>query len=88
MSLVSPCLCCSLLVHFSSRLEPQLGINTVRADGMGLSFAMKIDTALDIITQLSEQGRVVRPFLGLSFFFFSFCFPGGLVPDSETNIQG
>jgi len=55
---------------------------------MGLSFAMKIDTALDIITQLNEQGRVVRPFLGLSFFFFSFCFPGGLVPDSETNIQG
>lgn len=42
-----------------------IGINTVKVESSGLSFSMRVDSAMEIISQLNEEGRVVRPFLGL-----------------------
>ncbi|TPX63369.1 hypothetical protein SpCBS45565_g06640 [Spizellomyces sp. 'palustris'] len=40
-----------------------VGINTTRAESEGISFAIRVDNAMDIIHQLHTQGRVVRPWL-------------------------
>ncbi|KAJ3302705.1 Serine protease htra2, mitochondrial [Kappamyces sp. JEL0829] len=42
-----------------------IGINTTRAESEGISFAIRIDTALGMIKQLLLEGRVMRPFLGI-----------------------
>ncbi|KAI8614898.1 trypsin-like cysteine/serine peptidase domain-containing protein [Chytriomyces sp. MP71] len=42
-----------------------VGINTVRADSEGISFAIKVDHCLDMIAQLLSMGRIVRPWLGV-----------------------
>ncbi|KAJ3273576.1 hypothetical protein HDV01_004343 [Terramyces sp. JEL0728] len=42
-----------------------IGINTTRAESEGISFAIRIDTCLDMIQQLKKEGKVVRPYLGL-----------------------
>jgi len=42
-----------------------IGVNTIKVESSGLSFSMRVDSAMEIISQLSEEGRVVRPFLGL-----------------------
>lgn len=42
-----------------------IGINTTRAESEGISFAIRIDTTLDMIGQLIKEGRVMRPFLGI-----------------------
>jgi HtrA serine peptidase 2 len=42
-----------------------IGINTTRAESEGISFAIRTDTALDMIKQLVQEGRVTRPYLGL-----------------------
>ncbi|KAI9093465.1 trypsin-like cysteine/serine peptidase domain-containing protein [Phlyctochytrium arcticum] len=41
-----------------------VGINTQRAESEGISFAIRVDNAMDIIHQLHTEGRVVRPWLG------------------------
>ncbi|KAI8818499.1 trypsin-like cysteine/serine peptidase domain-containing protein [Fimicolochytrium jonesii] len=41
-----------------------VGINTTRAAGEGISFAIRADNALDLIHQLHNEGRIVRPWLG------------------------
>lgn len=44
-----------------------IGINTaVNAQGQGLGFAIPINTAKDVMEQLRTQGKVVRPWLGVS----------------------
>jgi len=43
-----------------------VGINTMKVAGAGISFAIPIDTAWQVIRQLSESGRVVRPYLGFT----------------------
>ncbi|KAK4533171.1 hypothetical protein CCYA_CCYA16G4053 [Cyanidiococcus yangmingshanensis] len=43
-----------------------IGINTLKAlSSDGISFALPIDLAKEVIQQLRQHGRVVRPFLGL-----------------------
>ncbi|KAJ3313649.1 hypothetical protein HDV04_001659 [Boothiomyces sp. JEL0838] len=42
-----------------------IGINTTRAESEGISFAIRVDTCLDMIQQLKKEGKVVRPYLGL-----------------------
>lgn len=43
-----------------------VGINSMKAQGSdGISFAIPIDTALQIIDQLMKRRKVVRPYLGL-----------------------
>ncbi|KAI8923214.1 trypsin-like cysteine/serine peptidase domain-containing protein [Entophlyctis helioformis] len=42
-----------------------IGINTTRAESEGITFAIRIDNALDMIRQLVHQGRVTRPWLGI-----------------------
>jgi len=43
-----------------------IGINTLKAlSSDGISFALPIDLAKEVIRQLRQHGRVVRPFLGL-----------------------
>ena len=42
-----------------------VGINTTRAESEGISFAIRVDNAMDIIEALVNHGRVVRPWLGL-----------------------
>ncbi|KAI9336283.1 trypsin-like cysteine/serine peptidase domain-containing protein [Obelidium mucronatum] len=41
-----------------------IGINTIRADSEGISFAIKIDHSLDMIKQLMEFGKITRPYFG------------------------
>lgn len=44
-----------------------IGINTaVNAQGQGLGFAIPINTAKQVMDQLRTQGKVVRPWLGVS----------------------
>jgi S1-C subfamily serine protease len=49
-----------------------VGINATRTEGEGIryvfitSFAIRIDTVLDMINQLLRKGRVVRPYLGIN----------------------
>ena len=43
-----------------------IGINTTRAESEGITFAIRIaDATMDMISQLRNEGRVVRPFLGI-----------------------
>jgi len=42
-----------------------IGINTIRTETSGLSFAIRIDTAMEFIRQLNEEGKIVRPWIGL-----------------------
>ena len=43
-----------------------IGINTaIRADGMGIGFAIPIDKAKSIASQLQRDGRVAHPYLGV-----------------------
>ncbi|KAJ3113776.1 Serine protease htra2, mitochondrial, partial [Nowakowskiella sp. JEL0407] len=42
-----------------------IGINTTRAEGEGISFAIRADNALGIIDQLLNKGHVVRPWIGV-----------------------
>ncbi len=43
-----------------------IGINTMTIKGgEGLSFAIPIDTAAQVVKQLMARGRVVRPYIGL-----------------------
>jgi len=42
-----------------------VGINSVRANAHGISFAMRVDSAMPLIKQLAYEGRVVRPWLGM-----------------------
>merc|ERR1711871_176706 len=42
-----------------------IGINTMKASAQGISFAIPIDMAMQVISQLRNNGRVVRPFVGM-----------------------
>lgn len=43
-----------------------IGINTaIRADAMGIGFAIPIDKAKQITTELEQNGRVAHPFIGI-----------------------
>ncbi|KAL2919225.1 Serine protease htra3 [Polyrhizophydium stewartii] len=42
-----------------------VGINTTRAESEGISFAIRIDNAKEMIRQLVLDGRVTRPWLGI-----------------------
>ncbi|HHV71785.1 MAG TPA: PDZ domain-containing protein [Clostridia bacterium] len=42
-----------------------IGINTAKASAEGLGFAIPINTAIPIINDLREHGRVLRPWLGI-----------------------
>lgn len=42
-----------------------IGINTAKARAEGLGFAIPINTAIPIINDLRQHGRVVRPWLGI-----------------------
>ncbi|KAJ3192887.1 hypothetical protein HK101_005787 [Irineochytrium annulatum] len=42
-----------------------VGINTTRAESEGISFAIRVDSSLNIIHQLVQKGFVQRPWLGL-----------------------
>ena len=42
-----------------------VGINSTRAEGEGISFAIRIDNALEMIRMLMQQKRVIRPWLGV-----------------------
>ena len=58
------------LIDASGRV---IGINSQIATGgggngsVGIGFAVPIDTAKEVVEQLSEHGRVVRPWLGLQY---------------------
>jgi len=41
-----------------------IGINTMKIAGAGISFAIPIDSAWQVIRQLRQNGKVVRPLLG------------------------
>lgn len=44
-----------------------VGINNMKAQGVdGISFAIPIDTANQVITQLLKHGTVLRPYIGMS----------------------
>jgi HtrA serine peptidase 2 len=42
-----------------------IGINTSRTEGDGITFAIRVDTAMGMIRQLMFHGRVTRPYLGM-----------------------
>lgn len=43
-----------------------IGINTMKAQGTdGISFAIPIDTAWQVVKQLLANGRVIRPYIGM-----------------------
>jgi serine protease Do len=42
-----------------------IGINTAKASAEGLGFSIPINTAIPIINDLRQHGRVVRPWLGI-----------------------
>ncbi|HSV72349.1 MAG TPA: trypsin-like peptidase domain-containing protein [Chthonomonadales bacterium] len=44
-----------------------IGINTLVAEGSGIGFAIPVDTAMRIVTELREHGKVKRPWAGLYF---------------------
>ena len=50
------------LINLSGKV---IGINTTRAEGEGLSFAIRIDLITEMVTQLLQTGRIKRPFLGV-----------------------
>ena len=41
-----------------------IGITTTRAESEGITFAIRMDNVIEIISQLIKKGKVVRPFLG------------------------
>ncbi|KAJ3102890.1 Serine protease htra2, mitochondrial [Physocladia obscura] len=41
-----------------------IGINTIRADSEGISFAIKVDHAMEMIYQLVDHGKIIRPWFG------------------------
>lgn len=44
-----------------------IGISNMKAVAAdGVSFAIPIDTAKDVVRQLREHGRVIRPYVGLT----------------------
>lgn len=46
-----------------------IGINSMKVEGTGgISFAIPMDTAWRVLTQLKERGKVIRPYLGLRMF--------------------
>ena len=42
-----------------------IGINTTKAEGDGIGFAIRIDKAMNMIRQLIQNRRITRPYLGL-----------------------
>eukprot|EP00762_Andalucia_godoyi_P004130 ANDGO_06316.mRNA.1 Putative protease Do-like 14 len=42
-----------------------IGINSLKADVSGISFAIPIKTAKEIVDQLQKYGRVIRPYTGM-----------------------
>lgn len=49
-----------------------IGINTMKVDGsVGISFAIPIDTAAQVIEQLLKHKKVVRPFIGMQMINFN-----------------
>lgn len=45
-----------------------IGINTaVRADGQGIGFAIPINVAKEIVEDLVKKGKVLRPFIGITY---------------------
>jgi S1-C subfamily serine protease len=50
------------LVNMDGRV---IGINTTRAESEGISFAIRVDTAMEMIKMLQVKGKITRPFLGI-----------------------
>jgi HtrA serine peptidase 2 len=49
-----------------------IGINTMKVDGsVGISFAIPIDTAVQVIDQLLEHKKVVRAYIGMQMINFN-----------------
>ncbi|DBA02957.1 TPA: hypothetical protein N0F65_005984, partial [Lagenidium giganteum] len=49
-----------------------IGINTMKVDGsVGISFAIPIDTAVQVIDQLLKHKKVVRPYIGMQMINFN-----------------
>ncbi|KAJ3056626.1 hypothetical protein HK097_005550 [Rhizophlyctis rosea] len=42
-----------------------IGINTTRAEKEGITFAIRVDKAIELIEQLRHKGKIVRPWLGM-----------------------
>ncbi|KAJ3391556.1 Serine protease htra2, mitochondrial [Entophlyctis sp. JEL0112] len=43
-----------------------IGINTIRADKEGISFAIKIRHSMEMIQQLMQVGKIIRPWFGFA----------------------
>lgn len=49
-----------------------IGINTMKVDGsVGISFAIPVDTAVQVIDQLRKHKKVVRPYIGMQMINFN-----------------
>ena len=42
-----------------------VGINTTKAEGNGIGFAIRIDKAMNMVNQLVKNRRITRPYLGV-----------------------
>ncbi|OAJ38029.1 hypothetical protein BDEG_21998 [Batrachochytrium dendrobatidis JEL423] len=60
-----------------------VGINTTRAESEGISFAIRVDNAMDMIHQLVVDGRVTRPWLGIRMITLTPHVRSQLNPDSH-----
>ena len=50
------------LVDLSGKV---IGINTTKAEGKGIGFAIRMDKAISMVNQLVRNRRITRPYLGL-----------------------
>lgn len=42
-----------------------IGVNTMKVNVTGISFAIPIDTVMQVVKQLKANKKVVRPFIGM-----------------------
>ncbi|KAJ3022475.1 UNVERIFIED_CONTAM: Serine protease htra2, mitochondrial [Siphonaria sp. JEL0065] len=71
-----------------------IGINTIRADMEGISFAIKVNHSLEMIHQLMEFGKITRPYFGFGMVSLNpyvwqqlkVQTPSHLLPRTETGI--
>ncbi|ORY37077.1 trypsin-like serine protease [Rhizoclosmatium globosum] len=71
-----------------------IGINTIRADSEGISFAIKVNHSIDMIHQLMTTGKITRPWFGFGLVSLSPYVwqqlrsqtPQQLLPQTETGV--
>ncbi len=48
-----------------------IGVNTMKVNVAGISFAIPIDTVVQVVKQLKQNKKVIRPYIGMKMANFS-----------------